>query len=194
MIHVEQIRQGRSLPLDWETGADYVIGDKVVSSLVLYRCHTAHTSAGAFDATKFTAITTGGGGGGVGVQIDTQTASGTVNQTTTSASYVDIVGATLTTAALAGGNHKYFVIFNASFETTSGSALGYFRLMVDGVAVATSEIYGGSAGSGNKVISIGTSCSTAALDSGKIIKAQFYRSVGGTLTLRRSTLSIIGVP
>lgn len=38
---------------DWVTGRAYVVGELVTSSGSLYRCTTAHTSAGAFDGSKF---------------------------------------------------------------------------------------------------------------------------------------------
>ena len=46
----------------WMTGRAYVAEELVTNAGLLYRVTTAHTSAGAFDATKFTAF---GGGGSV---------------------------------------------------------------------------------------------------------------------------------
>lgn len=44
---------------DWMSGADYVVGQMVVSAGTLYRCTTAHTAGGSFAAGNFTTI--GGG-------------------------------------------------------------------------------------------------------------------------------------
>jgi len=51
------------LAADWATGRAYVVGQLVAASGALYRCTTAHTSAGSFDGAKFAAF--GGGGGAV---------------------------------------------------------------------------------------------------------------------------------
>jgi hypothetical protein len=46
---------------DWITARAYVVGELAVSSGTIYRCTTAHTSGGAFDGSKFTAVSGGGG-------------------------------------------------------------------------------------------------------------------------------------
>jgi hypothetical protein len=45
----------------WVTGRAYVLHELVTSSGVLYECTTGHTSGGSFDASKFTAISSGTG-------------------------------------------------------------------------------------------------------------------------------------
>jgi hypothetical protein len=44
---------------NWESGADYEVGDKVRRQTDdrIYQCHTAHTSGASFDATKFGILT-----------------------------------------------------------------------------------------------------------------------------------------
>lgn len=53
----------------WVSGRSYVVGELVLSGGDLYRCTTAHTSSGSFNAGNFTAVG-GGGGGGAAALLD----------------------------------------------------------------------------------------------------------------------------
>lgn len=135
---------------------------------------------------------TGSGGSSVnGSNIDTQQAIATANQTTGSTVYVDLAGATLTTQVMNGGMKKYTVIFTGSFSLSGSSAQIYMIFSVNGVNIASSEIFIDPPGS-NKAGAIALAMVTEALAAGIVIKCR-WRVTGSTGKLKNGTLCIMGV-
>lgn len=109
---------------DWVTARAYVVGELVVSGGVIYRCKTAHTSAGSFDASKFDSVSPGSVSDVATAISDAVAAQNEVDVATYGRTAYDLrvampLGTTadihaLITAAIAAG-HKYIVVpYNAT--------------------------------------------------------------------------------
>lgn len=121
--------------------------------------------------------------------VDQQTIASTSGAQTTSASWVDLPGATLTT--MAGASRKYLIVFHGSAQSSTGSKNIHVRIMVNGVAIPASQIYVRHL-NGNQALAIGTTASQQ-IGPGQIVKVQWQIVSGATATMQNGVLAMIGV-
>jgi len=129
-------------------------------------------------------------GGGAGVINDTQAVSGIAATQTTSTSYVDIPGMTLTTSNDDSGTSIYVIMFHCQAAQSHSSRSIFFQVLVDGVIEPTSvrEV---KLSSSNSAVAAGTFSWKQGVGDGKIIKIQWKVSAK-TATLSGRTLIIQG--
>lgn len=130
------------------------------------------------------------GATGSGLLMDMQLVSSTSNISTTSTSYSDISGASITTKTLGfvGNTGTYMISFMATVNAgllASGAAI---QLNVDNTDIISTEI----TSTGTSICGISTAHKVDLLND-KVIKAQ-WKSLGGTANLNSYTMHIIGVP
>jgi hypothetical protein len=127
--------------------------------------------------------------------VDAQDVGPTQESSTTSDTYVDIPGATLTTAG--DGSKIYKVTFDADMELNIAKSRVYIRVVADGTPLAKSE-RAVTAPAAKKQFTTSTSTLTPALAAGKTIKVQWRveRLAGQTDpagSIHHGTLTIYGV-
>jgi hypothetical protein len=151
---------------------------------------TVSTSGGATGATGPT------GAPGVGsASTDRQAFTSSTAITTTSATYVDLTGFTLTTKNF-GQTGSYLINFSGYCSNSAAGASSYFILNINGVQMLTSERRDTQQAGPQAVLQYNTiAISTLrGLTAGSIVKVQFRNSGTGTVTFYGGELNINGVP
>lgn len=121
--------------------------------------------------------------------VDFQIIYPTASQTTNSLTYVDVANSSITTKNL-GANGRYLVIFSAGVKNSSNNADIFFRFVVDGIPVASSERQADSTTAGEPYLM--TLADDGIIAASKVIKVQ-WKVDGGTATLNNGFLSVNGV-
>lgn len=130
------------------------------------------------------------GATGFGMLVDMQLVSSTSNMSTTSTSYNDISGASITTNTLGfvGNTGTYMITLMATVNAgllASGIAI---QLNVDSSDITSTEV----TSTGTTICGISTAYKVNLLN-GKVIKAR-WKSLGGTANINSYTMHIIGFP
>jgi hypothetical protein len=132
-----------------------------------------------------------GAGGGGGQSVDVQDATPVEASQTTSSIYVDLPGASFTTAA--GATRHYLVVFTATASVDKANKSINVRLVIGGVVDADSERQIDAPNS-NALITIATT-HAGTIAPGTEIKVQWSVTGGGgpAVTLGQGTLDGLGV-
>lgn len=122
--------------------------------------------------------------------VDSQSASSTSGVTTTSATFVDLTNATLTTAA-GTSPRNYIITWSGTFSTSNNPRVITIRIIVDGVPLTeTQRSFTNQANLSQFSLAANK---TMNIPPDKIIKVQWLISGGNTGTCIISELSIFGI-
>jgi len=121
---------------------------------------------------------------------DDQEVGDSASLSTTSNTYIDMTGMTITTNHHDNGTLNYQLQFNMAWDVSSANKLVTIKLVADGVDVPFSE-RGFDAGSGNKKFNLGT-LGAVILANAKVIKVQ-WKIDAGTVTAYNRCLLVRGL-